>query len=376
MSRKGSYRFFGDEFLKPKSAEPIKPEKELEQKKEPAKEEKENRPKKFQIFSLVGWLVAVICAIIALYFFNLYSKEKQEKSAITTDSLTLKESLSALLSSPPNLDSAILFLKALSESDTEIAKWAKEVVLKTGSLEAYRLKVFSTLAAATNDAELERALGARLVKLAEDRMRGFSTSRIQNLLGEERFRSLVTETLGKMSDSEIATILLKRQDTLTRIFVEKMGDERFESLFGDKLLSIFRQRMDRFSSNLTALETLLGKDLLANISKTYLNSSTPENLVPAVEDNFERLSEAVQKWRKEHTVKVKLKNGESLEGILLNRTENELLLRTKEGKKTVLMNDVDKIEKSDGKEEKKGEEEKEPKKPEEKRQNEEDKVPD
>ncbi|MCX7703238.1 MAG: hypothetical protein N2234_03940 [Planctomycetota bacterium] len=344
VTRKGSFKFFGNEFLKPKGAEEA-PAGSKEPVQKPESERKEKKAlKKNPLLSFLGWLIAAVCAAVSFYFFNLNIKQKEEIARISADSTSLKESIAAFFESPPNIISAYTSLVALSERPTHNGKWAREVLLKTGNPASYRLKLLGALASQAEEGELERTLGAKLTKLAEERLRNFSNQRILSLLGDERSRSLTSEILAKMSEAELSSLLSRRQETLTRAFIEKMGDERFELLFSDKLLTLFRSRLAKIANNLSALESLLGTNILSDISKTCLNTLPPESLVPAVEDNFERLAAAVEKWRKEHAVKVTLKNGDMLEGVLLERTETGLLIRTKDGKKSVLLSEVAKLE--------------------------------
>ena len=183
------------------------------------------------------------------------------------------------------------------------------------------------------------------MRLAERRVREFSAQRLGKILGEERKRGLVGEFLSSMSDVEVARVLSGRSASIMRVFIEKMDEERWGELFGEKALRFFRRRLEGVAGDFAAVEAILGGALASRLSKTYLEGLSVEDMVPLVEDGFERLAEAVKEWRRERSVRVRLKNGDVYEGVLLKRTEEVLLLRTDEGKKSIPAGDVEKVEK-------------------------------
>lgn len=342
MGRKGSFRFFGGEYLKPQTSEELLEDGRKEETKEHRHEDTGRKP---VLRSLVGWGVAALLAAVALYIFNINTRRNEEMERLNENIASLKKCVENFLALPPRTEEAFSSLDLVSAREGELGEWAEQVRMRAGGVETYRARLFGMLAAGMDDEEFERALGGRILRLTEKRMREFSARRIGNILGEERKKELLKEFLSSMRDVEVGRILSERSASITRVLMEKMDEKRWEELFGERALQFFRKRLEGVADNFAAVETVIGAKLLSRISKTYLEGLPVEDMVLLVEDGFERLAKAVAEWRREHSVRVTLKNGEVYEGVLLEQTEEFLLLRTDEGKKSIPSDKVEKVEK-------------------------------
>lgn len=339
MARKGSFRFFGGEYLRPK--------KSVEDKGEETRKPPDNQKtvKERTWWMPFGWVVAVAIGAVALYGFSISSRQRKRSEELQEEVTILRSCVKECFSSPPHIETALSLLKEMSERKDGLGEWAKRIRMRVGEAEAYKMSLFGALVSEMKGSEIKCALSGRITRLTEERMRTLSPKRIRDILGEERMRRVVGEFLSTMSDVGVVHLLGGRRDSVARICVEKMTEERFERLFGDRIVVVFRRRLDGLADNPAALEALLGEELIQKISKTYFESLPPGEMVPLVEDDFASLSAAVKEWRRKRSVKVTLKNGDIYEGVLLDKTEEALLLRTEKGKVTIPIDEVEEMEK-------------------------------
>ena len=61
-----------------------------------------------------------------------------------------------------------------------------------------------------------------------------------------------------------------------------------------------------------------------------------EELAPLLEGRLEKLTGAVEEWRRKNRIRIVLKDGETVEGVLIDKTKTELTIRKDDGKKQTI----------------------------------------
>jgi len=318
-------RWFGD-FLKPEK--PEHPQEKKEQEEKPQKEGGMGLP--------LGWLLFAVAAIVCVVFLFLWVMRGKEVelavgrvnaladvagALLEGDFAGLRESLgrARALEMPPNVENVLAKIDAETKSEATLWRRFLAVAKQHMSKNALKKALF---------AEIEEALKEQVEK-ADARA-------LKRLLGEEKAKALFALMVKEAEAIDLKASLGGRLDTLIRMRFAELAPEKAAAVMGPAFLPIFAHFAKNAASNYPALLELFGDESLETLASTLIANLKPERLAPALEERIEKLTEAVREWRARNSVIIFLKDGSTLEGTLLKKTEDQILIRKPDGNKQAI----------------------------------------
>ncbi|GEM_PF-5407887 len=319
-------RWFGD-FLKPE-----KPE-------EPAggieKETKETPSVKlsgaFWVWLLFG-AVCVLCVVFAFLWVmgrrDVVKAEGQVNALadvagalLEGDYAGLRESLGRArgLGVPTNVEKLLNRIDATSTTQTSLAR--RFLALAKQHL---------------SKAELKKAFYADLEDMVRNRLRNADPTTLKRLIGQEHIKSLLKELLRSSDTADIEKALGERLNDLIRARLEKLSDERAVATIGPKFINLVNFLFKQAAGNYAVLSQILPPKTRQTLAETLLANKSVEELAPLLEERLEKLTDAVKEWRRKNRILVILKDGKTIEGVLLKKTKTELTIRKDDGKKQTI----------------------------------------
>ncbi|RKY15952.1 MAG: hypothetical protein DRP82_00370 [Planctomycetota bacterium] len=319
-------RWFGD-FLKPEKSEESAGEKGKE-----TREETSVKPSRaFWQWFLFG-VVCVLC-VVFVFLWVMGRREVVEAEGRANaladvagalfegDYAALRESLGRArgLGVPTNVGKLLNRIDAASVSRTAFARHflavAKQQLPK---------------------AEVKKVFFADLENMVRERLRNADSATLKRLIGQKHIKPLLKELLHSCDTADIEKALGERVNDLIRARLEKLPDERAVAAIGPRFKKLVNFVLEEAASNYALLSQILPPKTCQTLAETLLANKSVEELAPLLEERLEKLTVAVKKWRRKNRVLVVLKDGKTVEGVLIKMTKNEITIRKDDGKKQTI----------------------------------------
>ena len=330
-------RWFGD-FLKPEKPQ----EPSGEEEKEPKEAPSVKLSGAFWVWLLFG-AVCVLCVVFAFLWVmerhDVVEAESQVNALadvggalLEGDYAGLRESLGRArgLGVPPNVGKLLDRIDAASTTKTSLAH-----------------RFLSLAKQDLSKAELKKVFYADLEDMVRNRLRNADSTTLKRLIGQEHIKPLFEELLRSSNTADIEKALGERLNDLIRARLEKLPDERAVAAIGPKFRNLVNFVFKEAAGNYALLSQILPPETCQTLAETLLANKSVEELAPLLEERLEKLTGAVEKWRRKNRVLVVLKNGKTVEGVLIKMTKSEITIRKDDGKKqTIPLDMVKEVKKS------------------------------
>ena len=189
-------------------------------------------------------------------------------------------------------------------------------------------------------AEVKKVFFADLESMVRERLRNADSATLKRLIGQKHIKPLLKELLHSCDTAEIEKALGERLNDLIRARLEKLPDERAVAAIGPRFKNLVNFVFKEAASNYALLSQILPQETCQTLAETLLANKSVEELAPLLEERLEKLTGAVEKWRRKNRVLVVLKNGKTVEGVLIKMTKSEITIRKNDGKKQTIPLDM------------------------------------